>query len=219
MVARRLIFLTLILAACSLPVFPQSKATGPKKNLALRKAGAVGCISGEFSFRCPRGYKVLLSGTADDRIFFAKNSEFGYGVFAIFESEAENLAESFKKLVKLFVPKGSQEFEWKEVVADPRKSSKFETVSKRRVGINKPTTAYLVLEYRQIEFNGKKILTGTVVNDFEDPNEARTWFEKGTFSVNGACFDSMDIISAFTKEKLDPEKSPCAFEITVKMEN
>ena len=207
-----LILYFLIAIAFSLPTFSQSVA---KKAPSATKAKPGGCLSGEFSFKCPEGYKVILTGKADDRLFFAKNSEFGYGVFVVFEPGATSFTDAVAKIVEQFVPKGSQHFEWKEVEADPRKSSRFEIESKRRVGINQPTTAYLVFEYRQVELNGKKLLTGSVVNDFEEPDEARSWFRKGTYSVNGACFDAVDIIAAFTKEKLDPESGPCAFEIIV----
>ena len=76
----------------------------------------------------------------------------------------------------------------------------------------------MTFEYRQIDFNGKKLLTGTIVDGSEGLDDLRESFQQGRFTNNGGCFDSVDIIAAFTNEKLDPEKGPCFFEIVVTMD-
>jgi hypothetical protein len=204
-------FLSLVVITVSFSAFSQSKKPVSKKGLAVNKSI---CISGTFSFKCPKDYEVLLSGTTDDRLFFANNAENRYGVFVIIEPKESSIVESLPKITKVFLPSESQKFEWKQVEADPRKSSKFEIESKRQIGMN-GGKAYLTLEYRLIQYNGKKLLTGTVVNGYEGPVGIKESFEKGDYTVNSGCFDSVDIIAAFTKEKLDPEKGPCVFTITM----
>lgn len=177
-----------------------------------------GCASGTFTFKCPEGYKVLAAGKTEDRLFFAKNSEFGFGVFVVSEPGVSSVRDSLKSIIKLFAPKGSQEIEWKSVDADPRRSSKFELESKRQLGIDTAGKVLLTFEYRHIDFNGKRLLTGTIVDGSEWHDDLRGAFDNGRFTNNGGCFDSLDIIAAFTNEKLDPEKGPCFFEIVVTMD-
>jgi len=139
-------------------------------------------------------------------------------VFVVSEPDSRAMSKLLPKILKAVEPNESQDFEWKDVVADPRKSSEFEIESKRRIGMN-GGRAYLTLEYRQIAVNGKRLLTGTIVNGYEGPVGIKESFEKGTYTANGGCFDSVDIIAVFTKEKLDPEKGPCFFTITMSRTN
>jgi hypothetical protein len=168
-------------------------------------------VSGTFSFECPRDYKVLLSGSSSDRLFVAKSTKFDYAVFVVSDSSDNSMAEALPKIIKAFLPSGSQTFEWKDVDADSRRSSKFELESKRRLGSN--GKSLITLEYRRVEFNGKRLLTGTVVNGFARGNEVKKSFENGRITTNGGCFDSINIIASFTNEKLDPEKGPCFFSL------
>jgi hypothetical protein len=182
----------------------------------ISKTGLVrSCVSGMISFKCPKGYKVLLSGRSDDRLFFATNPRYRYAVFAVSEPMESTLSEALPKIIRAFSPKVSGNIEWKDVEVDPRKSSKYEVESRRRIGIDRPTSVYLTLEYRIIDFNGKKLLTGTIVDGYEGPNGITEAFENGTYTTNGGCFDSVDIIAALTKEVVDHEKGPCFFMISI----
>jgi hypothetical protein len=173
-----------------------------------------GCASGTFTFKCPREYKVLLTGK-EDRLFFANNPKYKYGVFVLFEPTADSMSESLPRILRDFLPKGSESFEWKDVEADPRKSSKYEVESKRRIAINNPISAYLTLEYRLIEHNGKRLLSGTITDGYLGPIGIRESFQEGKYTTSGACFDSVDIIAALTKEKIDHEEGPCFFTLTM----
>lgn len=211
----RAIVLTFVVVALSVTLFAQSKKHVAKKNLLAAK---VVCVSGVFGFKCPKGYKVLLAGKTSDGLFLAKSTEFRYSVFVAYKPSDDAMTELLPKILKAFLPNESQNFEWKDVVADPRKSSKFEVASKRRIGMNNGK-AFLTLEYRQIVFNGNKLLTGTVVNGYEGPEGIKDSFERGAYTTNGGCFDSMDIIATLTKEKLDTEQGPCFFTLTMSSGN
>ena len=202
------------MTALSLSAFSQAKKPVKKGGVAIVKK-SLGCDSGTFTFKCPKDYKVLISGKTDDRLFFAKSIEFRYGVFVIFEPKDTSISELLPKIIKVFLPEKSQVYEWKDVEPDPRKSSKYEVQSKRRIGINNPISAYLTLEYRQIDFNGTTLLTGTVVDGYEGSIGIQESFKEGTYTTNGGCFDSVEIIAALTKENLDEEKCPCVFTLTM----
>lgn len=203
---RNTVYLLVIAFAVTSSAFSQAKT--PVKD-------SPGCGSGAFSFKCPKDYKVLLSGKGDDRLFFANNPKYKYGVFAVFEPSADSMAEVLPKILKAFLPRGSQSFQWKDVEADPRKSSRYEVESKRRIAINDPISSYLTLEYRLIEHNGKKLLSGTVVDGYLGPIGIRESFEEGKYTTSGACFNSVDIIAALTKEKVNHEEGPCFFTLTM----
>ena len=197
----------LVLLACL-----SANAQGTRKTPSVSKK-AFGCSSGTFSFKCPKDYKILIPGSSGDRLFFAKSKSYDYAVFVASESDDNSMAELLPKIIRALLPNDSQKFEWKDVDADTRKSSKFEVESKRKLGSN--GKSLITLEYRRVEFDGKKLLTGTVVNGFDRGDEVSQSFEKGSITTNGGCFDSVDIIAAFTKEKLDPLKGPCYFAITM----
>ena len=190
----------LVFFAFFVPTFLQVHGAGETQALSWFTAMSKRCSSGGLTFRCPKGYKVLLSGKTDDRLFLAENTEFRYAVFAIFEPSENAVADSLPKIVETFLQKVTHNFRWRDVAADPRKSSKFEIESKRQIAINSPITAYLTLEYRVVEFKGKRLLTGTIVDGYEGPEGIAEDFETGVFTTNGGCFDSLDIIAAFTKE-------------------
>ena len=215
MILRSTSLLVLVVFGVTLSTFAQAKKPISKKGLPTTIKKALGCGSGTFSFKCPKDYKVLLSGKGDDRLFFANNPKYKYGVFVVFDPNVNSMSESLPKILKAFLPKGSQEFEWKDVEADPRKSSQYEVESKRRIAINRPISSYITLEYRLIDFNGKKLLTGTLADGYLGPIGITESFEEGTYTTNGGCFDSVDIIAALTKEKVDEEKGPCFFTITM----
>ncbi len=161
----------------------------------------------------PRATKYYFQ--ANLTIFFAKNSEFPYGIFVVSEPDESAIADILPRIVRAFLPNHSHKFEWKDVDADERKSSMYEVESNRRIALG--DVAYLTFEYRRIDFGGKKLLTGTIVDGYEGPVGIRESFEKGQHTNNGGCFDSVDIIATFTKEKMDPEKGPCFFEITMSL--
>jgi len=215
MVISRTIFLSLVVIAVSLSAFSQSKKPGIRKGSTAITTKSVKCYSGSFGFDCPNDYKTLQSGNGQNKLFFAKSKEFRYAVFAVFEPDDNSLTETLPVMLKLLLPKASQDFKWKDVEADPRKSSAFEVESKRRIGINSPLSAYVTLEYRLIDFKGKKLLTGTLVDGFEGPVGIKESFEDGTYTTNGGCFDTVSIIAALTKEKIDEETGPCYFTITM----
>ena len=207
----RSILFGLVLLAFFVPAFSQVHGAGIQEAVSWSAALSKRCSSGVFAFRCPKDYKVLLSGKTEDRLFLAENTEFRYAVFVVSDPGEKAIADSLPKIVETFLPKMTHNFRWKDVEADPRKSSKFEIESKRQIAINSPITAYLTLEYRVVEFKGKRLLTGTIVDGYEGPEGIAEDFETGVFTTNGGCFDSLDIIAAFTKEKLDAAKGPCFF--------
>lgn len=214
MTARSTCLVVLVAFALPLSMFAQTKKPISKKGLpAVKKS--LGCRSGTFAFKCPKDYKVLLSGMGTDRLFFANNPTYKYGVFAVFQPSDTAMSDALPKILKVFLPKSSQQFEWKDVEADPRKSSKYEVESKRRIAIDKPISSYVTLEYRLIEYNGKRLLSGTVVDGYLGPIGIRESFDEGTHTTNGGCFDSVDIIATLTKEKVDEEMGPCFFTITM----
>lgn len=209
---RTILFVLLVLAGLS-GALAQAKKAIVKKSLPL--AQITQCASGTFTFKCPKGYKVLLSGKTDDRLFFANSKKDKLGVFVVFEPTTNSLSEALPKIIDVFLSKGSRDFEWRDVDANPLKSSKYEIESKRRIGINNPISAYVMLEYRLIEFNGKKLLTGALADGYLGPIGIRESFEDGVYPGNMACFDSVSIIAALTKEKLDLDNGPCVISITI----
>jgi hypothetical protein len=206
----RTAFLALVVIALSLSAFSQAKK--PIKKGGIKPVQkSLGCASGNFSFKCPKGYRVISSGRMPDNLFFATSTKFDYALFVVAEPDVQIWAELIARMTKSFLPKESQDFQWKELEADSRKSSTYEVDSKRKMGFNGKTV--LTLDIRTIDFNGKKLASGTIVKDGENGNKAR--FEDGLYGVSTGCFDSVDIIAAFTKEKVDHDKGPCVMTISI----
>lgn len=189
-----------------------SPATGQDRASEKSRAGRVAlCYSGDFSFPCPADYKVLIKGVASQKLFFARNNKFDYGVFVLSEPGHRTVSSELPTILKAFVPSESQKFKWKEVVPDSRQSSKFETGKGRLLGSN--GNKLVTIEFREVKFDGKSLLTGTIVNGFEKGTIVESAFNEGRYTTNGGCFDSLSIIHKFTGEEETDEMNPCIFSL------
>lgn len=209
----KLILLILTFVLC-LPTLASAQAKrSQSKAKTTKKSG--GCRSGEFPFPCPKGYKVLLNGNNPNNLFFAKDLKYGYGVYVIAPKdkfEESNLPDVIKTILKTLYPKDSQDYNWKDAeFYNKNAASKFEIGKKILLGFN--GNRIVTIEYRNVVFKNKNLISGTVVEGFEPGEVARADFNDGVITSNGGCFDALKIIHLFTGEKDSDEIDPCTLEI------
>ena len=167
------------------------------------------CRSGEFTFPCPADYRVLINGDRSDRTFFAKNNDFNFGVFVFYELGEKTIVSVLPAILKELMTTESEKFRWKGLTPDSRASSKFETAKGRMLGTN--GHRLVTVEFREITFNEKKLVSGTIVAGSQTGAAAETAFNEGHYTSSDACSDSLEVIHAFTGETLTNEVNPCAW--------
>jgi hypothetical protein len=204
-----------ILSLTSL-TFSQNKNANRKSQTVDQ---TVNCKSNEFSFPCPKEYKIVLNGTGSTGLFLAKNLEFDYSVFVVaHESSVDKeklLTEVTTTILKTLYPKDSQVYRWKDVEFQNNKAtSKFETRKKLSLGFNE--NQLVTVDYGHISFKNKNLIAGTIVVGFFKGEAAVGDFELGRYTTNGGCSDAVKIIHTFTGEKGSEELNPCGFTIIQK---
>jgi hypothetical protein len=201
---------SMIFLCSSFMVNAQAKRVKTKSPAAKKSAL---CKSNEFSFPCPKEYKVVLNGSETTGIFLASNLEFGYSVFVIAPKgsfDKENLmTEATKTLLKALYPKESMDYRWKDVgfVNNDSLSSKFEVSQKSLLGFNGNQSVTFV--YRHISFKNKNLIVGTVVDGYDKGKAAEEDFDEERVTSSGGCDDALGIIRFFTGEKSSENLNPC----------
>lgn len=210
-------YLKIILGATLLTLwFSSATWAQRKKSPGKSRLPVKNCKAGKLAFPCPSEYTILLGGEKTNSVFFAKSTEFPYGVFVLGstdKSDQKNLESKVtENVLRSFYSGDKRKFIWKDVESDSRPSSKFETGKRRTLGFN--GDRIVTLDFRHIKFKGKLFLIGTIVEGLWKGDSAARDFEIGAYTANSGCFDALEIIRYVTGEKDGSEMDPCSHTIT-----
>ncbi len=135
------------------------------------------------------------------KVFF--HQHYNHGVFVVVPKgkfDAEKLIEVLRgSLLADYLPKESQEFEWKSDTGWVEKASKHDVKQVKLMGFNGESR--VMLEYHQIDYQKKSVLVGYYYL-MDKGAKAKTAFQRGLGGGNGAAGAACgQIISSITNEK------------------
>lgn len=206
----RTTLLLLIVIGLSTAVFSQTKKPISKTGLPSATKSSQ-CVSGGFSFVCPKDNKVINSGT-DGQPFVAIDAKEKLGLFASeLKEKAKDDSLIAKALDSAFQSLYSKKYSELEIRESPDfwgndKYSRFEESKTAKAAFNSDRTEFLHIHWVIINFNGKRVLAG-FANVIAKGDGAEEWFRSWMGGGSGGDEELQDLIISITKEK-KPKLAP-----------